>query len=305
MRLTFLALCLAISSSLAQTREVVALARSEAPFLTGGSDAPGEGNVFEGESLESYYLPVWIDYRDGARYALGIGSAARLSDERIELQGVSLEIVSPGPNRRSIVAASFTFQPSSDCRGTIYLDSSDMATAQVSEGHLEVVDAAGELLGVVQSQQAKTFSRDRDGIRVQENRGPLEMARILVRELNYLLRLEEAAPPFGRKRRELLNRLVDSTTGVLMLDAEVRQPGLANGEGAAATIDPQQVLRTAAAVSFEIHHGVGWDRYGGGKPACATAAGASAGYPFGGDARLIPPQPLGCQLCEPEDPAAP
>jgi len=280
------------------------LARSEAPFLTGGSDAPGEGNVFEGESLNSYYLPVWIDYRDGARYALGVGSAARMSDERIELQGVSLEIVAPGPIRRPIVAAALTFRPSSDCRATIYLDSGDMATAQVSRGRLEVFDAAGELQDVVEAAQAKTFSRDGDEIRVQENRGPLEMARILVRELNYLLRLEEAAPPFGRKRRELLNRLVDSTTGVLMLDADVRQPGLTTDEGAAAAIDPQRVLRTAEAVSFEIHHEVGWDRYGCGKPACATAAGAAAGYPFGGDARLIPPQPLGCQLCEPQDSAA-
>jgi hypothetical protein len=99
LRLIILAFCLVIPSASPQTREVVALARSEAPFLTGGSDAPGEGNVFEGESLHSYYLPVWIDYRDGARYALGVGSAARLSGERIELQGVSLEIVSPGPNR--------------------------------------------------------------------------------------------------------------------------------------------------------------------------------------------------------------
>jgi hypothetical protein len=179
-----------------------------------------------------------------------------------------------------------------------------MVTAQVSAGRLEAFDAAGELQGVVEAQQAKTFSRDRDGIRVQENRGPLEMARILVRELNYLLRLEDATPPFGRKRRELLNRLVDSTAGVLLLDADVRQPGLTTDEGAAAAIDPQRVMRTAEAVSLELHHAVGWDRYGCGKPACATAAGAAAGYPFGGDARLIPPQPFGCQLCEPEKSAA-
>lgn len=296
-----LAFCLAISSVQAQTRDVVALARSEAPFLTGGSDAPGEGNVFEGESLDSYYLPVWIDYQDGARYALGVGSAARLSDAQIDLQGVSLEIVAPGPSRRPIVAAAFTFRPSNDCRATVYSDSSDMATAQVSAGRLEVLDAAGEPQGVVEAAQAKTFSRDRDGVRVQENRGPLEMARILVRELNYLTRLEEASPPFGRKRRELLNRLVDSTTGILMMDADVRQPGLTTDNSEVAAIDPQRVLSTAEAVSFEIHHEVGWDRYGCGKPACATSAGAAAGYPFGGDARRIPPQPFGCQLCEPQD----
>ena len=304
MRLAILVFCLTISSAPSQTREVVALARSEAPFLTGGSDAPGEGNVFEGESLDSYYLPVWIDYRDGARYALGIGSAARLSDERIELQGVSLEIVSPGPNRRPVVAASLTFRPSNDCRATVYLDSSDMVTAQVSEGRLDVLDADGELLHVIERQQAKTFSLGRDGLRVQKNRGPLEMARILARQLNYLLLLEDAAPPFGQKRRELLNRLVNSTAGILMLDADVRRPSLAIDEGAAA-IDPLRVLRTAEAVSFEINHEVGWDRYGCGKPACATAAGANAGYPFGGDARLIPPQPFGCRLCEPEEPAKP
>jgi hypothetical protein len=304
LRLVILAFCLTISSAPSQTREVVALARSEAPFLTGGSDAPGEGNVFEGESVDSHYLPVWIDYQDGARYALGIGSAARLSDERIDLQGVSLEIVSPGPNRRPIVAASLTFRPSSDCRATIYLDSADIATAHVFKGRLEVLVAGRELLDVIEGQQAKTFTRDRDGMRVQENRGPLEMARILVRQLNYLLRLEEATPPFGQKRRELLNRLVDSTAGILMLDADVRQPGLAVDQGTTTAIDPQRVLGAAEVVSFEIHHEVGWDRYGCGKPACATAARASAGYPFGGDARLIPPQPSGCQLCEPEDPAA-
>ena len=279
------------------------MARSEAPFLTGGSDAPGEGNVFEGESLESHYLPVWIDYRGGARYALGVGSAARLSAERIELQGVSLEIVSPGPNRRPIVAAALTFRPSSDCRATVYSDSGDVATAHVSDGRLDVLDAAGELLGSVESARAKTFWRGGDEIRVQENRGPLEMARILLRELNHLLLLEEATPPFGRKRRELLNRLRDSTTGILMSDADVRQRGLTTDGGAAAAIDPQRVLSAAAAVSFELHHEVGWDRYRCGKPACATSAGAAAGYPFGGDASLILPQPFGCPLCEPQDPA--
>jgi hypothetical protein len=154
LRLILLAFFLAVPSASSQTREVVALARSEAPFLTGGSDAPGEGNVFEGESLDSYYLPVWIDYRDGARYALGIGSAARLSNERVELQGVSLEIVEPGPDRRPIVAATFTFRPSRDCRATIFLDRGDMATAHVSEGRMEVLDAAGALLDVVEAAQA-------------------------------------------------------------------------------------------------------------------------------------------------------
>ncbi len=291
-----------ISSGLTQTRQVVALARSEAPFLTGGSDAPGEGNVFEGESLDSYYLPVWIDYRDGARYALGVGSEARLYDERIELQGVSLEIVSPGASGRPIIAAGLSFRPSSDCRATVYSDSGDAATAQVSEGRLEVFDAAGDQVGSVEAAQAKTFWLDRGEIRVQGNRGPLEMARILVRELNYLLLLEEAAPPFGRKRRELLNRLVDSTNGILMSDADVRQRGLAMDEEAAA-IDPQRVLQTAQTVSFEIHHEVGWDRYGCGKPDCGIAAGPATGYPFGGDARLISPQPFGCRLCGPEDSA--
>jgi hypothetical protein len=305
LRLPILALCWAIAIAGAQTRDVVAVVRSEAPFLTGGSDAPGEGNVFEGESLDSYYLPVWIDYIDGSRYALGIGSSARLRDSRIELEGVSLEIVAPGPERRPIIAAGLTFRPSSDCRATLYLDRSDMATAQVSQGRLEVFDAAGKLGDAVEAQQAKTFSQDRDELRTQENRGPLEMARILVRELNYALRLEEATPPFGRERRELLGRLVDSTAGILLLDADVRQPGLSGDEDAVAAIDPQRVMATAEAVSFEIHHEVGWDHYGCGKPACATVAGAAAGYPFGGDARLILPQPLGCQLCEPEDAAGP
>lgn len=282
----------------------MALARSEAPFLTGGSDAPGEGNVFEGESLNSYYLPVWIHYQDGARYALGVGSAARLRDARIELQGVSLEIVSAGPTRRPIIAAALTFRPSDDCRATIYTDSGDMATAQVSEGRLDVFNAAGEPLGVVEAPDARTFWRNRGEVRVQDNRGPLEMARILLRELNYLVRLEEAVPPFGRKRRQLVDRLLDSTNGILMMDADVRHANLAPDESAAAAIDPQRVLRTAAGVSFEIHHEVGWDRYGCGKPDCAIAAGAVAGYPFGGDARLIAPQPFGCQLCGPDSSAA-
>jgi hypothetical protein len=220
------------------------------------------------------------------------------------LQGVSLEIISPGPNRRPIVAAALTFRPSGECRATVYLDSGDRVTAHDSACRLEVMDVAGALQGVVQPEQAMTFARDRAGLRVQVNRGPLDMARILVRELHYMRQFEEATPPFGRKRRELLNRLVESTTGVLLLDADVRQPGLTTDEGAAATIDPELVLRTAAAVSFEIHHEVGWDRYGCGAPACATSAGAAAGYPFGGDARLILPQPFGCQLCEPQDSAS-
>ncbi len=290
-----------MSVASAQTRDVVALARSEAPFLVGGTGVPGEGNVFDGETLTSYYLPAWIDYLDGSRYVLGIGSAARLSADRIDLEGVSLEIVAAGPGSRPIQAALMEFRPSPDCQATLYMDRADTATAHVSQGMVEVYTVTGEYVGVTSAGEAKTFSYLNAELRVQENRGPLEMARILLRELNYTIRLEAAVPPFGSKRRELSDRLVASTGGVLMVDADVRGFALAStNDDENQTIDPDRVRREAAAVSREIHHSVGWHRFGCGKPTCIGATGVVAGNPFGGDARLVAPQPPGCLLCNPE-----
>ena len=290
-----------MSVASAQTRDVVALARSEAPFLVGGTGVPGEGNVFDGETLTSYYLPAWIDYLDGSRYVLGIGSAARLSADRIDLEGVSLEIVAAGPGSRPIQAALMVFRPSPDCQATLYMDRADTATAHVSQGMVEVYTVTGEYVGVTSGGEAKTFSYVNGELRVQENRGPLEMARILLRELNYTFRLEAAVPPFGSKRRELSDRLMASTGGVLMVDADVRGFALASANNdESQTIDPDRVRREAAAVSREIHHSVGWHRFGCGKPTCISATGAVASNPFGGDARLVAPQPPGCLLCDPE-----
>jgi hypothetical protein len=300
LRVVLIALCWALSIASAQTRDVVALAHGEAPFLVGGTSIPGDGNVFDGESVSSYYLPTWIDYLDGARYALGIGSAVRLTADRIHLEGVSLEIVSAGSFRRPIRAASMLIQPTSDCQATVYTDRPDTVTVHVTEGSVEVYSVAGLRIGAVSSGSAATFSYINGQPREQRNRGPLEMARILLRELNYTFRLEAAVPPFGRKRRELSDRLVDSTNGVLMLDADVRGFALQSddAEDEDLTIDPDHVRQEAAAVSREIHHSVGWSRYGCGKPSCMGATGIAAGNPFGGDARLIEAQPSGCLLCE-------
>lgn len=301
MRVVLIALCWTLSVASGQTRDVVALARSEAPFLVGGTSAPGEGNVFDGESLTSYYLPAWIDYLDGARYVLGIGSAVRLSAAQIELEGVSLEIVVAGRSRRPVRVGTLMIKPSADCQATIYSDDEDTVTVNVNQGSVEVHTLTGARVGAVSVDHAATFAYVDGEPRVQENRGPLEMARVLLRQLNFTFRLEQAVPPFGRKRQELSDRLVDSTNGVLMLDADVRGYALESDDtdDEALTIDPNQVRREAAAVSREIHHSVGWDRFGCGKPTCMTATGIVAGNPFGGDARLIEPQPSGCLLCDP------
>lgn len=276
------------------------MARSEAPFLVGGTSVPGEGNVFDGESLTSYYLPAWVDYLDGARYVLGIGSAVRLSATQIELEGVSLEIVVSGRSHRPIRVGTMKITPSADCQATIYSDDEETVTVNVTEGSVEVNTVPGVRIGSVAADHATTFAYVDGEPRVQENRGPLEMARVLLRQLNFTFRLEQAVPPFGRKPRELSNRLVESTNGVLMLDADVRGYSLESEDpdDEALTIDPNQVRREATAVSREIHHSVGWDRFGCGKPSCMTATGIVAGNPFGGDARLIAPQPSGCLLCD-------
>lgn len=305
LRLAFLALLGAVSFAAAQTLEVVALASGEAPFLAGGSEAPAETNVFTGEAVESYYLPVRLDYVDGSRYLLGIGSAARFWADRIELQGVSLEIAALGT--RPVITAQIELRPSPDCRGTIYTDDEDVVTLYVETGTIEAYTVQGQRAGVAVAGEAKTFAFVEGALRVQENRGPLEMARILLRELNYAVQLEEAVPPFGEKRKELSARLVDSTDGVLLIDAGLRRFNLISGPDGAEgpTIDPERVRRAAVDVSYEIHHSVGWSRYGCGIPSCMGAVGVVADYPFGGDPALAPRQPVGCRLCAPQGTAAP
>ncbi len=299
LRLLFTVLwCVALGLS-AQTREVVAVARSEAPILVGGAEVPGEGNVFIDESVMSYYLPAALDYLDGSSYILGIGSAARLSEDWVTLDGVSLEIVSAGPETRPIRIGPLEFRPSSDCRATLLVDGEAAVTAHVSEGQLAAYLTTAEV-GQVAAHQAATFTLLDELWRMQENRGPLEMSRILLRQLNYLFRLQDAVPPFERRRRELISRLVEASGGVLTIDADIRRLSISEGEDETPTIDPERLRVVAAAVSREIHHSIGWASYGCGKPACISLSPVEAGNLFGGDARLIEPQPFGCILCAPD-----
>ena len=136
------------------------MASSDYPFFAAGSEIGGSTTMFDGETLSSGYLPAWLDFQDGARYALGVGSQARVFADRVELDGVSLEVVAAGSRLRRIVAAGLRFQPLDEsARATIYSDRPEVVSVFVAEGEWEVLLVDGSRGARIKQNQFATFSR--------------------------------------------------------------------------------------------------------------------------------------------------
>jgi len=227
---TALALLLFASAAAGQNQGSVGVASSDYPFLIQGKTVPGNGTVLEMEAVTSSYTPVRVNLSDGARYVLGSGSQARFASDRIRLDGVSLEVVSSGPEPQRIEAAGIALITTAPLtRAAVYTDQRDRVSVWVESGEMTALGPLGKELRKIGPEQALTFS-DTDselGITLQEKRAPLEIARIQMRQVEYLAAVERESPAFRERRREIAVMLVEASGG-LLLSGSFRDDGTSN-----------------------------------------------------------------------------
>lgn len=284
----------------AQVRPPIGVAASDYPFLLQGQPVKHHGTLLEGEAVTSAFMPTRIRLDSGASYVLGIGSQLRVGGERVLLEGVSLEVVRSGARPQTILAAGLEIRAVDQAtRGSIYTDRPEVLSVWASAGEFEVLDSAGDTVARVRAGTALTFSStmSEGGPRVQEKRASLEIARILMRELQYLARVEEERPAIRDTRLRLMNRLAIASGGLLGDQAEEAnrelEPDIPTGLPA---VDPTALLNAAAEVERTLHQSR-LDLAGCGDPSCATPDPPVARNDFAGVIGTLPPPYPGCNLC--------
>ena len=191
------------------------------------------------------------------------------------------------------------FQPLDEsARATIYSDRPEVVSVFVAEGEWEVLLVDGSRGALIKQNQFATFSRTFTSPRLQEQRAPLEMARILLRELDFVRTLENALPAL-RKERLRLSGYLTRASGGLIGGAGAAAGTDADGvaQGGAPAVDAELLLGAAVAIGTELHRAVGWDRFGCGSPHCASPIPPRTPYRFAGYAAAAPPLDSGCALC--------
>ncbi len=280
----------------AQANPPLGMAASDYAFYVAGSAIDGSTTIFDGEALSSGYLPAWLDLKDGARYALGIGSQARVFTDRVELEGVSLEIVAAGSRLRRVIAGGLQFVPqSAAARATIYSDRPEVVSIFVAEGEVSVLLVDGAPGARIKRNQSATFSHSLTSPRLQEQRAPLEIARILLRQLDFVTALEDALPALRRERLRLKSYIVRASGGLIGGAASQRTASESESLQVAPAVDAELLLGADVAVGAELHRAVAWNRYGCGDPGCSSPP--HTPYRFHGHAADAKPLDAGCVLC--------
>ena len=288
-----------VASAFAQVRTPIGVVSSDYPFLIEGEPVPHHGTLLEAEAVTSAFMPTRVVLNFGASYILGIGSQARFSRERVLLDGVSLEIVLAGTEPQPIEVAGIEIRASTtDTRAAIYSDRPEIVSVTVSRGSVEV--SRGEkTVRSVSAGEAVTFSETRSSTtpRIQEKRSSLEIARIQMRQLQYLSIVEEERPAIGDIREGLIQALAMASGGLLgsefQEDEENLSPVIPTGLPA---VNPELLLRATEYVAAELRRSR-LDLAGCGSPACATPAPPVARNDFSGIVGTLPPPYPGCTLC--------
>lgn|GEM_PF-2125580 len=284
----------------AQVQSSIGVAASDYPFLIQGKTVPGNGTLLEAEAVTSSYSPVLVDLADGARYILGIGSQARFAQDRIRLDGVSLEIASSGPQPQRIEVAGLaliTTAPGS--RGAVYTDQRDRVSVWVESGEITALGQLGKQLAKIGAGESLTISDTNSdlGPDVQDKRAPLEIARIQLRQLEHLAAVESESPPIRDKRRELTVALVEASGGLLRSgsfrsDAKVNMV-IPTGMPA---VNPEILLAATVRVGEELYR-VRIGESGCGGPRCKSDDPPAARNTFDGWRGGLPAPFPSCTLC--------
>lgn len=232
---------LASATLTAAPKASLGFAASDYPFLIEKSEVIGNGAVLAGEAVSTGYLPAALHLNDGAEYILGIGSSARIFDDRIALEGVSLEIVGPGERLRAIEAAGLILAATNSAtKATIYTDRADQVAVRVARGSIEVRRPDGRSVRTVGEGQATLFADTRSELKVRDAEAAPYIARIQLRQIEHMEGLEQGRPSVRRKRTAL---------AAMLAGAGAVAAGAAAGGGATAAVPASSFAPTGGGLA--------------------------------------------------------
>ncbi|MCB1018480.1 MAG: hypothetical protein KDC27_01065 [Acidobacteria bacterium] len=266
----------------------------------------GDGVLLEGEAVSTNVAPARVYLENSGFAILGVGSQVRVFEDRVQISGVSVEMLRFGSPALPLEAGGLEIAAATpDARLSVFTDRPTVVSVMVSRGEAEVSLEGGRVLRRMPAGSAATFTRTAGEIRIQEARAALEIARICMRQLELMAILEEYVPGVAQRRAGLVEMLSDASSGLLMPRQaqrdEVDSPEIPTGLPA---IDPEKLITAAREVHFRLNQ-EGLDESGCGQPDCAAAEPPrwrNRFYGWAGGFTLPPP---GCVLCQPGERTGP
>lgn len=242
--LAALVLCTSMQLS-AVSPQPIGLAISDYSFSAGASSVPGQATLFEGDPLRSQFLPTRLFLKDGARYALGIGSEGAVYRDHLLLRSGSAEIL--GSSRLSrVVASSISVAAATPGTAATVYTGANGVTVLVRRGEVKagrLGSARTMTLGAGRSVTLRVNGRD--GLTLDSDAAPAEAARVQAAQVGHLAEaarditcLQPKAASISRAYATLAAQLAvaQSTRNALELrmstdgatPSDIRQLGAAN-----------------------------------------------------------------------------
>ena len=281
-------------------RPPVGFAFGDGAYLVETDAIRGDAVLLEGEAVSTNVVPARIYLENGGFAILGQGSQARVHRDRVEVSGVSFEMLRFGDPAIPLAAGGLLISAASDdARASVFTDRPSVVSMMVSKGSVDVATAAGRILRRMPAGSAATFARGPGEMRIQENRAALEIARICMRQLEMLAILEEFVPGVAPRRRVMVGMLSEASGNLLepgeRLQGLIDSPEIPTGLPA---VSPDRLILAAREVHFRLNQ-EGLDEAGCGEPECAAAEPPRWRNRFFGWAGGFPLPPPGCVLCQP------
>ncbi len=301
-----LLICCAAARPQELLRRPVGFAFGDAAYLVETDSIRGDAVLLDGEAVSTNVAPARIYLSNGGFGIVGVGSQVVVRADRVELSGVSLEMLRFGDPAVSLEAGGLLVDPASDdARVSIFTDRPSVVSIMVSKGSVDVTTAAGRALRRIPAGASATFARGPGEIRIQENRAALEIARICMRQLEMLGVLEEFVPGIGPRRDAMVKILSEASGGLLEpRERELDLVQSAEIPTGLPAVDPEALIVAAREVHFRLNQ-EGLDEAGCGDPECAAAEPPRWRNRFFGWAGGFPPPPPGCVLCQPGETVEP
>ena len=270
--------------------EPVGFAVSAQPFLIQGAAAQSNATILAGEVVSSNRVPLRVHLSAGDEVILGPGSQATFWADRVRLDGVSVDFQSGSGAALTVELGALRFQASAGAGAVVYSDRPALVSAWAKGGSVRV-DVEGGQLETLQPGGSTAFALVAGEWRVQERRAPLEIARIQIRQLQYVGRMAVTRPGVEARTESLLERLADASDGLLQVEPTAEQLGRDTRPAVDSARLFAEVLQVHAAILSEH-----WTEAGCGSPDCVARRRVHKPADFMGWADETPPPP-GCELC--------
>jgi hypothetical protein len=270
--------------------EPVGFAVSAQPFLIAGAPARSNATILAGEAISSNRVPLRVHLSAGHEVILGPGSQAAFWADRVRVEGVSVDFRAAAGAKLTVEMGPLRFEASDGAGAAVYSDRPTLASAWAKGGSVQVAIDEGSPLDLGSGDSA-AFALISGELRVQQRRAPLEIARIQIRQLQYVGQMAVTRPGVKARTDTLLSRLAEASDGLLQAEPAAEQFDRESRPAVDSARLFAEVLNVHAAMLSEP-----WTEAGCGSPDCVVRRRVHKPDDFVGWADETPPPP-GCELC--------